>query len=121
MTDVTGFGLLGHALEVARASGVGIDIDAAAVPLLPGALEYARGGVTTGGAGRNRVHIEPAIDGGDIEPAVVDVLYDPQTSGGLLIALDPAGAAAIEERARAAGLSFALIGRVRDGDGIRLK
>ncbi len=120
LTDVTGFGLLGHALEMADASGAGIDIDAAAVPSLPGALDYARAGVTTGGAGRNRAHIEPRVSAEGVDPATLDLLYDPQTSGGLLMSVLPANEHAIEREFAAAGLLLARIGRVRKGKGIRV-
>ncbi len=121
LTDVTGFGLLGHALEMADASGVAIEIDAAAVPLLPGALEYARDGVTTGGAGRNRAHIEPRVTvAGTVEPAVLDILFDPQTSGGLLMSVLPANEHAMEREFAAAGLFFARVGRVGEGRAIRV-
>jgi selenide, water dikinase len=86
-TDVTGFGLLGHASHIARASGVTLVVRAAAVPVLPGAREAAMRGIRTGGAERNREYLEPLVDWGltgDVDRAL---LVDPQTSGGLLLSL----------------------------------
>jgi selenide, water dikinase len=86
-TDVTGFGLLGHASHIARASGVTLVVRAAAVPVLPGARDAATRGIRTGGAERNREYLEPLVDWGltgDVDRAL---LLDPQTSGGLLLSL----------------------------------
>jgi len=87
VTDVTGFGLLGHASHIARASGVTIVIRAADVPLLPGAREALARGVRTGGAERNREYVEPLVDWGRADAIQRELLVDPQTSGGLLVAL----------------------------------
>ncbi len=90
VTDVTGFGLLGHAWEVAERSAVGIHLSAAAVPLYRGAMEAADAGVVTGGDGRNRLYlgdrtvIDPAVS-----IAMTALAFDPQTSGGLLAAVEP--------------------------------
>ena len=93
-TDVTGFGLIGHAREMAAASGVTLDIDVATVPFLPGALDYARQGAVPGGLRNNREFASCAVEKArDIASEVEDLLYDPQTSGGLLISL-PEGDAA---------------------------
>jgi selenide,water dikinase len=90
VTDVTGFGLLGHGLEMARASGTRFVIEAGALPSLPGAIDLARDGVETGGAAHNRRFV---LDDLEIRPNVRDELvtlaHDPQTSGGLLAALPP--------------------------------
>jgi len=87
-TDVTGFGLVGHAREMAIASGVTIEIDTAAVRLLPGALEYARQGALPGGLKNNREFASCAVEmAHEIAPDLENLLYDPQTSGGLLISL----------------------------------
>jgi selenide,water dikinase len=86
-TDVTGFGLLGHAREMALASGVTIEIEAEALPLLDGALEYAERGAIPGGAKNNREFVESCVGYERTIGAALDaLLYDPQTSGGLLIA-----------------------------------
>ena len=87
-TDVTGFGLIGHAREMAVASGVTVEIDAARLRFLPGALEYARAGAIPAGLKNNREFAGCAVDiTAEIPREVEDLLYDPQTSGGLLISL----------------------------------
>ncbi|MEA3246574.1 MAG: selenide, water dikinase SelD [Gemmatimonadota bacterium] len=88
-TDVTGFGLLGHASHVARASGVTVRIDAASVPLLPGTLAMLEHGALTGGAARNAAYLDPLVDWGSASDEWRAVLLDPQTSGGLLVAITP--------------------------------
>ena len=90
LTDVTGFGLVGHLLEVCRASGVGATVEFARLPLLPGVLELAREGFVTGASARNW-----AAYGSDVSaaPGITDIeralATDPQTSGGLLVACAP--------------------------------
>jgi len=86
-TDITGFGLLGHASHVARASGATLVIRAAAVPVLPGARDAVARGVRTGGAERNRAYLEPLVDWGRTGEVDRELLVDPQTSGGLLVSL----------------------------------
>lgn len=87
-TDVTGFGFIGHALEMARASNVGMIIQAEKIPMFPEALEYARIGLIPAGAYSNRQFFSCSVDVDPRVPSVlVDILYDPQTSGGLLISL----------------------------------
>lgn len=96
-TDVTGFGLMGHGREMALASGVTLEIETARVPLLPGALEAIRGGAISNGLRNNRDFAECVVETAtDIDPALYQLLFDPQTSGGLLIALPEADAAALE-------------------------
>jgi selenide,water dikinase len=96
-TDVTGFGLIGHAREMAAGSGVTIEIDAAAVRFLPGAMEYARQGALPGGLKNNREFASCAVEmAREVAPEVESLLYDPQTSGGLLIALPERDAAQLE-------------------------
>jgi selenide,water dikinase len=122
VTDVTGFGLLGHAQELAKLSGVAIVLRAGAVPILPGALEYARQGFLTGGASRNRqalaeaVRVEP-----DVPAEVEDLLYDPQTSGGLLMAVSKDRASWLERRLKGDGFSCWRIGHVENGEGITVQ
>jgi selenide, water dikinase len=86
-TDVTGFGLLGHASHVARASGVTLTIDLARVPLLPGTRAALAAGALTGGAARNESYLEPLVDWGRTTKEERAFLVDPQTSGGLLVAV----------------------------------
>ena len=90
VTDVTGFGLLGHGWEVAERSGVRLCFEAAALPFYPGARAAAGEGVRTGGDARNREHLQGRVVVGPGVPAAVEALaYDPQTSGGLLAAVAP--------------------------------
>jgi selenide,water dikinase len=96
-TDVTGFGLIGHAREMALGSGVTIEIDIAAVQFLPGALDYARQGALPGGLKNNREFASCAVEVTREIPAEIEnLLYDPQTSGGLLISLPETDAAQLE-------------------------
>ncbi len=94
-TDVTGFGLLGHAREMGLASGVTLEIDVEAVRFLPGAERYAAMGAVPGGTRNNQEFIGECVEG---RSAVDDLLYDPQTSGGLLAALGKHDAAVLVER-----------------------
>jgi selenide,water dikinase len=93
-TDVTGFGLIGHAREMALASKVTIEIDPGAVRFLPGAADYARQGAIPAGLKNNREFASSCVEG---RWELDDLLYDPQTSGGLLISLPEADAAALEQ------------------------
>jgi selenide,water dikinase len=96
-TDITGFGLLGHAREMAVASGVTLEIDVAAVQFLPGALEYARAGAIPGGLKNNVDFVSCAVEvATGLAPEIESLLYDPQTSGGLLISLPERDAARFE-------------------------
>ncbi|MBQ6115857.1 MAG: selenide, water dikinase SelD [Oscillospiraceae bacterium] len=111
-TDVTGFSLMGHGLEMAQGSGVELRIDVDAVDLIPEAVELARIGILPEGMYRNRSFAQPYVDPGQVELARQDVLYDPQTSGGLLIAVDPADADALYAELREAVPSAQRIGTV---------
>jgi len=96
-TDVTGFGLLGHARELALASNVTLEIAVDAVRYLPGAVEYARAGAVPGGLNNNREFASCAVEAlRELAPEIEALLYDPQTSGGLLISLPPDDAAKLE-------------------------
>ena len=111
-TDVTGFSLLGHSCEMAEASGVTLEIDAAAVPLMARAREMAAMGLIPAGAYRNRDFFGPrASISGDLPLDLTDVLFDPQTSGGLLLALGEKDAARLVSALRDEGLPAATIGR----------
>jgi selenide,water dikinase len=116
-TDVTGFGLLGHALEMARGAGLTIEIAADSAPLLPGVEALARAGVRTGAAGRNWASYGDAVQ---LPPGFPewrrDLLCDPQTSGGLLIAAKPDIAEAVLSLARDRGFAAAAkVGRLVSG------
>ena len=112
-TDVTGFALLGHCCEMAQGSGVEIHLDVDSIDLIPEALDLARTGVLPEGMYRNRGFAEAYVDAGDTELAKQDMLYDPQTSGGLLIAVDPADADALFAELKATVPSAQRIGTVK--------
>jgi len=96
-TDITGFGLIGHTREMALASRVTLEIEADRIRFLPGAVEYARQGAVPGGLTNNRDFVSCAVETERTLPREVeDLLYDPQTSGGLLITLPPVDAVALE-------------------------
>jgi len=115
-TDITGFGLLGHALEMARASGVALRFAAGAVPLLPFARDLAAQGFVPGGAYANRQHLAGHVT---FDPGVPEelqmLLYDPQTSGGLLMAVATERLAALLEALRQRNVAAAVIGRAEEG------
>jgi selenide,water dikinase len=119
MTDVTGYGILGHAYEMAAAGDICLRFTASALPMLPGALEYAYRGITTGGAIRNRHYLDGKAD---ILPDVTEemhhILFDPQTSGGLLFALPPKAVPAVVSGFKRSGLSLWRVGEVDEGRGV---
>jgi len=113
-TDVTGFGLGGHASEMAEASDrVRLVFDSDALQLLPGTARLAEAGFVTGGAGRNRVYLAKRLSlARDVAPGVAAAVVDPQTSGGLLVSLPARHAPGYVKRLHAKGLRPAIIGRV---------
>ena len=111
-TDVTGFGLLGHTCEMAQGSDVQITLRTQDMDLIPQSLEFARMGLLPEGMYRNRQFAESYVDAGDVELAVQDMLYDPQTSGGLLMAVDPEDAPALFEELKTCVPSAQCIGTV---------
>jgi selenide,water dikinase len=111
-TDVTGFALLGHAWELARASDVTLEIEAASVPLIPGALELAAAGMLTSGDKSNRAYVGDDVRLGEgISKELASLLFDPQTAGGLLISIDAGRADELLSRLRESYSDAALIGR----------
>lgn len=120
-TDVTGFGLIGHAAEMAAASGCAIEIDAATVPLIEGARRLASGNLPGGGRS-NRDHFGGLVAvAAGVEPDLLDLFYDPQTSGGLLAAVDPAEAEPLVRALAAAGVTASIVGRcVAGAPGLRI-
>ena len=120
MTDVTGFGLLGHVHELASRSGVRVVLDASSLPALPGALELAADGVRTGGDRRNRDFAEPHVES-SAGPEAEALAFDPQTAGGLLVSMPSERASVLEATFAAAGLLAARIGRVEPGSGVVLQ
>ena len=119
VTDVTGFGLLGHAHELAVRSGVRVVLDAAELPALPGALELAEAGVRTGGDRRNREFAGPHV-ASTAREAPEALAYDPQTAGGLLISLPADKARRARGDVRRPDLFLRRIGRIEAGAGVVL-
>ena len=119
-TDISGFGFLGHGSEMALASGCGFRIRAEAVPLLPGAIECAEGGFFAGSLGRNRTYVESLAEKGilglriasRLSPAEVGLLFDSETSGGLLFSVAPDQAQEVQNQFAAKGEAVWEIGEV---------
>jgi selenide, water dikinase len=120
VTDVTGFGLFGHAHEMAERSGARIELDAGMLPALPGALAAAAQGVRTGGDARNRDFAAAALELDGTPDDVAALGYDPQTAGGLLFTLPADKGPVLTARFAAEGLFLAGVGRVVDGSGVRV-
>ena len=121
MTDITGFGLLGHADEIARASGVGLRIEAERVPMMEGAFACVELDVGTGGAGRNEAYVGPRVTfAEEVSMPLRAVLWDPQTAGGLLIVARAASAIDLEARFAADGVPLWRIGEALPGAGIEV-
>jgi selenide,water dikinase len=118
VTDVTGFGLLGHAHEMASRSGVRITLAADRLPALEGALDAARAGVSTAGTQNNKAYA--AVEFGEVPPELVELAYDPQTAGGLLVALPRDRGPALEAEFARAGLFLARVGVAEHGVGVSL-
>ncbi len=121
-TDITGFGLMGHALEMAQAAGVRLEFEYQALPFLESARKYARQGAFAGGLVDNRSYFGPHV----ALPSVLDepsemMLFDPQTSGGLLLGVPAGKLDAFVQRLRQAGQPLWIIGDVKEGSGIRVK
>ena len=112
-TDVTGFGLLGHAAQLADASGVTLALAPSARWLLPRVLELAAAGVTPGGLARNREFYAPHVEAGGLDAVLLDALYDPQTSGGLLVSVPGRRAAAFTAALRRRRVWHVAAGEVR--------
>lgn len=112
VTDVTGFGLLGHLSEMVRGSGVSAEIDTESVPLLDGVLQLISDGQIPGGTRRNLTSVRQLIDTGDVPDDMIWVLADAQTSGGLLIAVDAPLADALEQALNDTGTLAARVGRI---------
>jgi selenide,water dikinase len=120
VTDVTGFGLLGHAHELAERSGVRVRVDAGSLPALAGALEVAAAGERTGGDRRNREFAAPHVLLENAADELVALAYDPQTAGGLLVSLPAERGTTLAAEFGARGLFLSRIGQVEEGAGVVL-
>jgi selenide,water dikinase len=117
-TDITGFGLAGHARNIARSSKVTLAIELARVPLLERALDFARAGVTSGGSQKNRAALADVVSvRAGIEPALVAMGFEAETSGGLLICVPAASARELEAELSARDVLVAAVGEVRPSSG----
>jgi len=121
-SDVTGFALLGHSQEMAAGTDVTIVLEAAALPLLPGAVELAEDGHLAGGCRRNRAYLQDKVSVDEsVRPGLVEIGFDPQTSGGLLIALPQADAPRLVADLQANGVTAAsIVGRATARRGPRV-
>lgn len=124
-TDITGFGLIGHSAEVAEKSGVKVVLYAQMLPFLEGAERYAAEGRLPGGAGRNRDFYSnrptvPLEIGQDVSAVTVDLLFDPETSGGLLFSIPPERAEQVEADFAAANEPLWQVGHIDEGRGLEL-
>jgi len=121
-TDVTGFALLGHAWELACASNVTIEINAAKIPLINGALELAAAGMVTGADKTNREYVGDQVEvSPDVDSNLARLLFDPQTAGGLLLSVQEAKAAELLPQLRANYPTAVIIGRVSEFTGKRIR
>ena len=121
VTDVTGFGLFGHAHEMAQGSGVKIVLEGNGLPALPGAIGAARRGLKTGGDQRNRDYVAGVLTLDGLAEDLATLAFDPQTSGGLLVALPAEKSAVLTAAFEAEGLFLALVGRVEEGSGVEVE
>lgn len=126
-TDITGFGLAGHAFEMAQAAAVELRISAQTLPALPGALAAIREGLAPGGLGRNRKYGSALVDGvsrvvweGDVPDELLSLAFDPQTSGGLLLAVPGEKLQSVQAHAASLDQPLWVIGEAREGWGVRL-
>jgi selenide, water dikinase len=119
VTDVTGFGLFGHAHEVAERSGVRLRLESSRFPAIDGALDIARHGVRTSGDPRNRDFAGPYVELGlEVPETFVALGYDPQTAGGLLVSIAAERAPALEGEFESRKLFIRRVGRVEEGAGV---
>lgn len=121
-TDVTGYSLLGHGMEMAQASGVSLKLNFADIPFISGARKYAQQGIFPGGAFDNKKHFEPGVEfASSLDEPNQMLLFDPQTSGGLLLGVPRQFLDSFLTRARAAGQPVSVIGSVEEGNGIEIR
>jgi selenide,water dikinase len=121
-TDITGFGFLGHAMEMAEASGVSLHVDFAKLPFLSGARVYAERGIFPGGAFDNKKYFEASVSfAEDLDEPSQMLMFDPQTSGGLLFGLDREKLSAFETRAQELDQPYWVVGEAREGQGIEVR
>lgn len=114
-TDITGFGLLGHVLEMAKASNVTIEIDANSVPIIDESIDMANMGIIPAGMYKNKEHIAEFVEIENIDRAIEDILYDPQTSGGLLVSVkEDIANLVVEDMLKNGSIEAKIIGKVTE-------
>lgn len=112
-TDVTGFGLIGHGRNIAAGSDVTLRFQVADLPLYPGALELARDGVVSGGSGRNRASLQDVVSVGEgLDEDLIKMIFDAETSGGLLISVSEANLGKLQEELAAREVEGPIVGEV---------
>lgn len=118
-TDITGYSILGHAYEIAQASNVALRFSMDNLPAMDGALEYARQKQIPGGAGRNKLYLQKHVDFRyELDEDQFEILFDPQTSGGLLIAVPSPGANQLARELKSRSVQYWIVGDVVEGKGI---
>jgi selenide,water dikinase len=120
-TDVTGFGIMGHGRERADGAGLTLEIDSASVPVFPGSLQVARDGLLSGGARRGRANMEGAYSADGVDPLLLDLMFDAETSGGLLLALPGSQASVAQRRLADRGVSAVAVGTFRPKDRVSVR
>ena len=120
-TDITGFGFLGHAAEMSEASGVSLHFEFLKFPFLSGARNYAEKGIFPGGAFDNKGHFEKIVTFVNLDEPSQMLLFDPQTSGGLLFGMAPEKLSAFEARAKELNQPYWVVGESRAGKGIEVR
>lgn len=120
-TDVTGFGLLGHSLQMAKASGVGLSFQPSGLPVLPRAMEFLENGYLTKAHRTNREYVSELVDFGNTSSLQQLLMLDPQTSGGLLLAVSPDRVALVLKEIQKSFASARVVGRVLSGDSIGIR
>jgi selenide,water dikinase len=118
VTDVTGFGLFGHAHEVAERSGARIRLESERFPAIDGAMDLARSGIRTSGDPRNREFVGRRIELGSTPESLVALGFDPQTAGGLLVSVPSERGPVLEAEFQARRLFLRRVGRVEEGAGV---
>lgn len=120
-TDITGFGFLGHAAEMAEASGVALRFESSNIPFLSGARGYAEKGIFPGGAFDNKRHFEKVVEFSGLDEPSQMLMFDPQTSGGLLLGVSRGKLSAFEIRARELNQPYWVVGEALTGKGIEVR
>ena len=123
-TDVTGFGIMGHGREMADGANLTLELDSSSMPLFPGSLEFAREGLVSGGAKRGKENMDGSYAAEGVDPVLIDLMFDAETSGGLLFAVSDADSASAMKRLKDAGVPrVSIVGEfvARDALAVRVR